>query len=209
MSKRAIITTPFPSVEETAGTKGVPRSDTKWLVALEERLIPAGDASPSGSGRDNGTHARNKGESSWRTPFDKKWPQVDGPIPERHFSTFRTTLSSLICLTEIRSNVRLNAPLENFLRGRFQVGVRVFQEIVEEFSAGGGAAGRWRQFTASLPAEDLIAELFGFLNVCGSRRAHLLLAVHEVGHVPDAPALKNCASSVVCLPYAATIGPNG
>lgn len=60
MSKRAIITTPFPSVEETARTMGVPRSDVKWLTALAERLIPAGDTSPSGS-RDNGIHARDKG----------------------------------------------------------------------------------------------------------------------------------------------------
>jgi len=63
MEKRAIITTPFPSVEETARTMGVPSSDVKWLVALAERLIPVGDTSPSGS-RDNGTHARNKGKQA-------------------------------------------------------------------------------------------------------------------------------------------------
>lgn len=59
MSKRAIITTPFPSPEETARTMGVPRSEVEWLVALAERLIPAGDISPSGS-RDNGTHKGNR-----------------------------------------------------------------------------------------------------------------------------------------------------
>ncbi len=60
MSKRAIITTPFPSAEETARTMGVPRSEVEWLVALAERLIPVGDNSASGS-PDNGTHAQNKG----------------------------------------------------------------------------------------------------------------------------------------------------
>jgi len=63
MSKRVIIRTPFPSVEETARTMGVPKSDVKWLTALAERLIPVGGTSPASS-RDNGTHAGNKGSQA-------------------------------------------------------------------------------------------------------------------------------------------------
>jgi hypothetical protein len=71
--------------------------------------------------------------------------------------------------SEVWPDVRLDAPFENLLRRRLQIGVRVFEYIVEELSAGGVADRDGSQLAASFPAENLIAELLGLLKIRGTR----------------------------------------
>ena len=97
---------------------------------------------------------------------------------------------------EVRPDVRLDTPLENLLGRGLLIGVRVFEYVVEEFSADRLERRRARQFAAGFPAEDLIAELFGFLKTLRKRRAHELLAIHVIRNVPDSPTLEDCADAV-------------
>jgi hypothetical protein len=76
----------------------------------------------------------------------------------------------------------------------------VLEKIIEQFPACRPSTRCWRQLAASLFSEDLIPELFRLLDVRGFRRADLLLAVNEIGRIPDAPALENCALSQVAFP---------
>ena len=84
--------------------------------------------------------------------------------------------------------------------------MRVFQNVVEKLSTC-GMADRAGSQLAGFPAEDLIAELLGFLKILRTRRADELLAVHLKGHVPDASAFEDPPGAVGGVSHGAGICP--